>query len=479
MSLKQQVVSGVKWSAVAQASQQVLHLATTVVLANLLIPDAFGLMGMALVFIGFLEIFKHLGTAVAVIQRKEISEELLSSVFWLNTVFGLLVMLLLIGGAPLLAEVYQEPDVTPIIRALAVGFLISGVSILQQALLQRKMAFNTLAHINMGAALLGSIAGIGAALLGAGVWSLVAKSIVTDTTKTIWLWGASRWRPHFLFRWGEIWSISNYSLNLTGFTIFKYFANNVDYLLIGRYLGAEALGYYTLAYRLMLYPAWNISGVIARVTFPAYVQMQDEDVRLRDAHKKVSSTIAFVTFPLMLGMMVVAEPFVMALFGPDWAPVILLLTLLAPIGMEQSVGYILEPIYRAKGRTDWLFWWGIVSGVLKTVAVIIGLQWGVVGVAVGYVLSTLLLMYPSYAIPYRLIGLPVREFAQALARPFLGSLLMVAVVLAAQWLLGGLLSSVWLLAVLVVLGGLAYLLATWLFNRVQMLELLRVARAGM
>jgi PST family polysaccharide transporter len=471
MSLRQQVISGVKWSAAAQGSQQVLHFVTTAVLANLLLPSAFGLMGMALVFIGFLEIFKHLGTATAVIQRKEISEELLSSVFWLNAAFGLLVMLILIGGAPLLATIYQEPQVTPLIRVLAVGFLISGLSILQQALFQRNMNFNILAQINVGAELLGSIVAIGAAVAGAGVWSLVAKSLVTDTIKTISLWGASSWRPHFLFRWDEIWSISNYSLNLTGHTILKYFANNVDYLLIGRYLGAEALGYYTLAYRLMLYPSWNISGVIARVTFPAYVQMQDDDERFRDAHKYVSRMIAFVTFPLMLGMMAVASPFVLTLFGEEWAPVIVLLMLLAPVGMEQSLGYILESIYHAKGRTDWLLWWGVLSGVLKTVAFIIGLQWGIMGVAMAYVIVTMLLMYPSYAIPYRLIGLPVHEFVWALRRPLLNSLLMTVVVLSAHLMFADLLTNALLLAVLVSLGGLTYLLATWLWNRGQMVEL--------
>jgi PST family polysaccharide transporter len=479
MSLKQQVISGVKWSAMAQVGQQVLHLVTTAVLANLLLPKAFGLMGMALVFIGFLEIFKHLGTATAVIQRKEISEELLSSVFWLNAVFGLLVMLLLMGAAPLLAAIYQESQVTPIIRVLAVGFLISGLSILQQALLQRSMSFNTLAQVTVGSALMGALVGIGAAMAGAGVWSLVAKSIVTDTTKTLWLWGASRWRPHFLFRWSEVWSISRYSLNLSGYTILKYFMNNVDYLLIGRYLGAEALGYYTLAYRLMLYPVWNISGVIARVAFSAYVQMQDDNERFRSAHIHVSRMIAFITFPLMLGMMAVASPFVLTVFGEEWAPVIVLLMLLAPIGMEQSLGYTLELIYRTKDRTDWLFWWGVFSGVLKTVAFIIGLQWGVVGVATAYVVATVLLMYPSYALPYRLIGLSLREFVGALSRTLLSSLFMLSVVLVAHVLLANLLSSAWLLAVLVLLGGLTYLLVTWIFNRSQMLEVLKMARAGL
>ena len=166
--------------------------------------------------------------------------------------------------------------------------------------------------------------------------------------------------------WAKVRSISSYSLNLTAFNTFNYFSRNADYFLIGRFLGAQALGYYTLAYRILLYPLQSVSAVIGRVTFPLYAQLQDDNPRFRRVYLRIARVIAALTFPMMLGLWVVAGPFVLTLFGAQWSPVIALLIIFIPVSMAQSIITTVGAIYQVKGRTDWMFRWGVGSTYLPS-----------------------------------------------------------------------------------------------------------------
>lgn len=470
MSLKNKATSGIKWSSVSQVGRQVMQFFTTAILARLLSPSDFGLVGMAILVTAFLDIFKDLGTSAAVIQRKNISDELLYSIFWINVIFGLLGMMILLVLSPLVASFFHEPKVASVLRVLSLNFFLSGISILQKALLERELAFNILAKVEISAVLFGSVVGIGAALLGFGVWSLVSQSLVVVTVTTVLLWAATNWKPKLIFRWSEVKEVSNYSLNLTSFNILNYFSRNSDNLIIGRFLGSQELGYYTLAYRLMLYPLTNISMVIGRVMFPVFSQIQDDDAKFRSVYLKVVSMIALITFPLMVGLWSLAEPFVLTFFGSKWQSVILLLMIMAPLGMVQSIGTTVGAIYQAKDRTDWIVRWGIISSIVVMSSFVIGLRWGIVGVATAYTIATFLLSYPSFAIPFHFIHLPMRDFGMVLWRPLAASILMLGVLLGVKFLLPTSLVSSWLLGILVPIGFVAYLLASWLINREQIQE---------
>lgn len=426
MSLVQKTISGTKWSAISQFGRQGLGFVVTAILARFVSPDAYGLLGMALVVTGFIAIFKDLGTSSALIQRKELSDDLISSIFWVNVLFGLLSTGVVAVIAPWVAIFYREPQVVPILRVLSFSFVVSGLSIAQQALLTRQMAFDKLAHIELASSAVGAVVGIGMAACGMGVWSLVGQALCGSIVITILLWIASPWRLQRRLDWTEVRSVASYSLNLSGFNVFNYFVRNADNLIIGRYLGATALGYYSLAYRLMLYPLQNISGVLGRVLFPTFVQMQDNNARFRRAYLRVCASISVIIFPFMLGLLAVAEPFIAVVFGPRWMPVATLLMILAPVGMAQSIGTTVGHIYKAKGRTDWMFHWSIFSGIITVLFFILGLRWGVVGVAAAYAIRNFLLIYPNYAIPFKLIELPVRDLVVALWLTLRISLVMAA-----------------------------------------------------
>ena len=252
-----------------------------IILARLLAPSDFGLLGMATLVIGFVNLFKDLGTSSAVIQSRDASEDLLSSVFWANVGFGALASLVLLATSSWIAAFYHQPRLTAILRVLALNFVISGLSILQQALFERKLQFKILARVEMTGVMVGAMVGVGSAFAGAGVWALVAQSISSTASISLLLWYFSDWRPRLIFHRGEINRVRSYSLNLLGFNVFNYFARNADYLLIGKFLGATLLGIYTLAYRMMLYPLQSITTVICRVMFPVYSKLQDDDASFR------------------------------------------------------------------------------------------------------------------------------------------------------------------------------------------------------
>jgi len=477
MSLRRSAISGIKWSSISHFGRRGLSLITTIVLARLLAPADFGLVAMAAVVIGFIELFKDLGTATAVIQRKDPSQGLLASVFWLNSGFGLAAAMVLCLLAPLLGAFYREPQVIPIMQALSLSFLLSGLSNVQMSLLERNLEFDKLARIEIGTTLFATLVGITAALLGHGAWSLVYQMLGGNFLATLLFWIASRWRPSWQFDWPEIRSVMAFSLNLTGGNIFNYFARNADKLLIGRFLGVQDLGYYDLAYRLMQFPLQGISAVIGRVMFPLYSRMQDDAGQFGRTYLKVASAIALISFPLMLGLTALAGPFVLTLFGAAWTPVIPLLLILAPLGAVQSIATTVGSIYMAKGRTDWALWWTVGAGLLIVLSFVLGLPWGILGVTASYAIMFLFLTYPAFAIPFRLIGLKVRDLGGVLWQPATCSFVMYAVVAGtALWLPPDV--PGWLtLSLLVPLGAMVYFACSWAINRALLLEVISILRS--
>ncbi|MGK7902425.1 MAG: MOP flippase family protein [Hormoscilla sp.] len=470
MSLKKAAASGIKWSMLARIGRQVMQFITTAILANMLAPGDFGLMGMAAIFGGVLDAF-NAGMSSAIIQKKDVDDRFISSMLWFNVAFGILGITFFFLCSPLVAWFFEEPRVSSVLRGISFAFLIGTLSIVPEAIIERNLAFNSLAKIEVISLMAGSIVGISSAISGWGVWSLIFQLLGLITVRTVMMWIGAKWRPKLMFSVAEVRGVMSYSLQVTGSQTLRYFQRNVDYLLIAKFLGSQDLGYYTLAYRIMLYPLRNISLVLGRVLFPVLSKVQDDYERLGRAYLKVAGAIALVTFPVLIGLWGTAEPLVLTLFGSKWQPVILLLMILAPVGMEQSVRTTVSTIYKATGRADWMFRWTIVEGILVTVAFAIGLQWGIVGVAIAYSITSVILVYPSFAIPFRIISLPMGELAAVLWRPLGASLLMLGTVLLVKLLLPTSLASAWILGILVLTGCTSYLLANWLINREQMQQI--------
>ena len=407
--MRQQAASGLKWTAVSQVSRLGAQLLGVLVLARLLPPSDFGLVAMASVATGFASLFRDFGTAAAIIQRQDPNPKLFDSVFWLNVVFGVGLAVILGLLAPMIAIGFDEPRLKMVLWTLLLTFPIASLGTVHQALMEKASRFRPLAMIESMAAVVSLAGAVLSALAGWGVFSLVVQTLLSALLNTVGLWAASRWRPAFRWDSDEIRGVMRFSSNLVGFNVFNYFVRNADNLLIGRFLGATELGYYAMAYRLMLWPLHNISGVVGRALFPVFSRYQADQNRLVDAYVQVTAAIAFITAPLMFGFFVLREPVIAVVLGERWQPVANILIWLAPLGFAQSIGATVGTLYLATGRTDVMFKWGIGSGVFFIPIFAIGLQWGITGVAAAYFLGSLLLFWPSLAIPYRLVGLQVSD----------------------------------------------------------------------
>ena len=433
MTLTTKTVQGVGWTGTSQFIRLLLQLGITAILARLLTPTDFGLLAMVVVFTNLVMIFRDFGLTAALIQRKGVTEEHLSSSFWLNILTGLLLAFLLAALAPAIAYFYGEDRLTLIIIVLASTFFISSFGIVQTALFTKELNFKPLAIIEILAVAISGTVAVVLAFSGFGVWSLVWQQVISSFVIVISLWTLSSWRPKFLFRWQRVKELLGFGLNLTGFSFVNYFNRNLDNLLIGKFLGSAPLGFYNLAYQLLLFPINNISQVIGRVMFPSLSAIQDDKSSVRNIYIKGTRYIAAVTFPLMMGLLVVAPQFIMVVFGSQWERSIFLVQILALVGLMHSIGTTVGWIYQSQGRTDIMFRWGIFSVAVIAIAFVLGLRGDVEGVTVAYAIASLLLAYPSFAIPFRLIDLKFSHFIKQFSSIFLAMIGMGGIVFAMRF----------------------------------------------
>jgi PST family polysaccharide transporter len=465
MYLEQKTVSCMKWSGIAQFLRIGTQGITSVILARLLLPEDFGLLGMAIVFTGFVEIFNDMGIGSAIVQKQDTNQKNLSSIFWFNLLIGALAMLIAILAAPLIARFYDLNSLILIISVMSISFLFKSLSMVQNSLLIKELMFKKLAFLELTSTISASLIGISMAYLGYSVWSLVAQNVSMTFIYAAVIWITEHWKPQLHFNWDDIKSIINFSANLSGFTFVNYFARNADYLLIGKFLGATALGYYTLAYTIMLFPLSNISSVLSKVMFPVLSQIQHDNYKFKLLYLKSTKYIAFISFPMMLGLFAVADEFILVLFGTQWVPAIFLIKVFSFVGLTQSIVSTLGSIYLSKGRTDWMFRIGIITSTILVGAIAIGLQWGIKGVAVCYMIAAFLVTYPNFVISFKLIDLRVTDFVLNFKEETATSLIMFVIVMGVVAIQRYyLLSSEIILVSSIVIGVISYLVAAITLN---------------
>jgi PST family polysaccharide transporter len=291
---------------------------------------------------------------------------------------------------------------------ISTTFFITSFGSVQTALLTRSMNFKALAVINICALGISGAISVFLAFSGYGVWSLASLTVLSVFLTVVFTWIYSRWVPHFSFRLQRVKGLLRFGANVTGFSFFNYFARNADNLLIGKFLGAAPLGFYNLAYNLLLFPITNISNVIGNVMFPALSIIQHDKQMVRETYVTANRYIAAICFPLMIWVLVTAPQLIRVVYGPKWVGAIVLVQILAIASIEQSVGTNVWWIFLSQGRTDVLLKVGIFTTSVVVISFAVGLRWGVEGVAIAYTIATYLTAYPLLAIAFRVIDMKVR-----------------------------------------------------------------------
>ncbi len=258
-----------------------------------------------------------------------------------------------------------------------------------------------------------------------------------------------------------------------GYSIFNYFVRNADYMLIGRFLGENQLGNYYLAYKIMLYPLQSVTTIVSRVMFPLYSKLKNDFIRFREIYLKSTHAIALLTFPMMIGMIAVSKYFVTIFFSNSWDINLLtqLLIILAPVGLIQSIAATTGSIYMSTGKTNWMFGWGVFSGVITITGFFIGLKWGVIGIALSYLISTLILFYPVFFLPLRIVHLSFLKFIGNFWRIILSCLIMFVVAFLYRMFLENKISYMFNFIVLIVIGIITYFTMIWIFDKKNMINI--------
>lgn len=410
------VASGARWLAVGQVLLQIVKLAVSVVLARLIAPDEFGLLALALVVSDFLErVLGDTGTSSALIQRRALSQQLVSSVFYFNLLIGVVTCGVLAGSAPLLASVLGDGRAAPVLRGLGFTFVLLSLGLVQRAVLRRSLSFAALAKADVVNAIVQGVVSIVLAVQGAGVWALVVGLLAGKAASNVALWVASPWRPSWHFRWGDIREISRFSGNLSAFQFFSYFHEAGDKFIVGRFVSTTALGYYGFGYRLLLNPVKAVLSVSRGVLFPAFSRMQDRDAEIRRGYLRATAVVALVVFPAAVAVTVLAEPLVAVVLGRRWLPAVPVIRIFGPIAMLQSVTLTTGALFQSKGRTDLQLRTGVLHGLGMLVAYLIGSRWGEVGVAWGFLAGVVLITCPLLVVAFRLVELRLSTFVSNLA----------------------------------------------------------------
>ncbi|MCB1277604.1 lipopolysaccharide biosynthesis protein [Prosthecobacter sp.] len=392
--LKGRAVRGGVITLLAQGGKFAFQLINMVVLARLLSPDDFGLVGMVTSLVGFLTILKDLGLSAATIQRPEITHAQVSTLFWVNTGFGLLLALLTLAAAPLVVSFYHEPRLFVVICTLAAGFVVSGLSVQHQALLRRQMHFGTIMKIDLLALGCGTTAAVVAGCLGYGYWALVWSQLVLMGVTTISSWIACGWRPGTWHRncgVGEMIGLGGW---LAAFRMVSYWIQNVDNVLIGRFWGTQQLGYYMRAYQLLVMPLSQINLPIGEVTVPALSRMTDEARSYRDAYGKVLQMVLLLTLPVIVVTVGAADWVIEVVLGKQWISAAEIFMWLGIMAFAEPVRYTTSYLFISQGRTREMFFAELISSVFLIAAIAIGVVYSTKMVAICFAISSLLIRTP-------------------------------------------------------------------------------------
>lgn len=426
------VASGLRWKLIAQVVSQVSRVGVGLVLARLLTPEDFGLAALALAWSALALVLSDPSLTAALVQRRTITEADRSTVFWATIGAGLACTALGVALSGPIAAFYGDSAVQPLIMVESLTFFLVSLSAIPVALMTREMAFRGLEIREMAGTVVGGLVGLAAALMGAGAWAIIAQSVASAAIATALLWYFSPWRPHWLFSWASLRDSGSFGLKLFASRLLSFANLNADNLLVGRYLGASALGFYAIAYNVMYAPMARITTPIQMVMVPAFSRLQDDRERLGQAWLRGARLSAAVAMPAFLGMLAVAPDFVPVVLGARWDPAVPVLQLLCISGILQGIQLLQQPVLQGRGRAGSLLRFGLVSTPVNLAGFVIGMHWGIVGVAAGFAVARTLMVPVITRMTCKEVGLPLRAFPKALASVALGAVAMCVIVVLAR-----------------------------------------------
>jgi O-antigen/teichoic acid export membrane protein len=429
--LKRKTARGALVSTFGQASNFILRTGSMVVLARILSPEDFGLVGMVTASTGFLGLFRDCGLSMATVQRASISREQTSTLFWINVAVGVLLAGLCAIAAPLMTAFYHEPRLLWVTVATGTGFVFNGLGAQHRAVLQRAMRFTTLTVIDLISLVAGIAVGVGMGFAGLGYWALVGMAVCPPAVGAILLCTVGGWIPGRPRRGAGVLSMLQYGGKLTLNSVIVYFAYNTDKILLGRFFGAQVLGIYGRAYTLINLPTENLNGTIGQVAFTALSRLQNDPERLRSYFLKGYGLFLSLVLPITMGCALFAEDIVRVFLGPKWSAAVPVFRLLSPTIFTFALINPMAWLMYATGHATRSLKIAFLIAPVVIIGYVAGLSHGPIGVATGFSIATVFLAVP--VIYWATHGTPISaaDTLRVVMRPFLSILIGAAAALVA------------------------------------------------
>lgn len=389
MSLRKQATTGMVWTFTQQFGNQLINFIVSMILARILLPEQFGLIGMIAIFISIGTALLDSGLTQSLIRSKELDQEDYSTVFYFNLTASILIYTLIFFTAPLIAAFYEQSILTPIIRLYCITFIISAFSAVQQARLTQKMDFKTQTIIGIPSAILSGIIGISMAYKGFGVWSLVWSGISGAFFSALQLWIYSKWRPSWVFNFTKFKEHFNFGYKLTLSGLLDKIFSNIYLIVIGKYFTAAQVGFYTRAQTTKQLPVKNISAALNKVTYPLFASIQDDDIRLKRVYSQLMQMVVFVVTPVMVLLAVIAEPLFVFLFTDKWLPAVPYFQILCATGILYPIHSYNLNVLKVKGRSDLFLRLEIIKKIVIIIAIASTIKFGIIAMIYGQVFTSI------------------------------------------------------------------------------------------
>jgi len=435
MSLKEKTISGLLWSTIDSFANQGIQFIVGIILARLISPREFGLLGMISIFIAISQTFINSGFSSALIRKKDCTQTDYSTVFYYNMVMGVVMYLVLFLSAGAIANFFDEPELKWLIRASGLNLILSSITLIQGTTLRKRVDFKLLTKIAVISSVLSGIIGIIMAVSGYGVWSLVGRTLAGSLFSSLLLWFWNRWYPSRVFSIKSFRELFGFGSKLLISGLIDTVYNNIYYLVIGKYFAANELGYYTRARTFSDLPSKNMNTVISRVTYPVLAQMQDDKTFLKSGYKRMIKNTMYLSFVLMTGLAVIAEPLVITLVGEAWRPSVIYLQLLCFPAMMYPLQALNLNMLNVQGRSDLFLKLEIIKKILVVPVIIFGIIWGIKIMILGMWINTIIAYFLNSFYSGRLINYPMSEQLADIVPAFL----IASVMGAAVFLIGALL----------------------------------------
>jgi len=473
--LSRRIVYGSLWVFALRIASRLLQLVSLLILARLLMPEDFGLMGIVLVTIATLETFSQTGFQAALIQKKDDIREYADTAWTVHVIRGLLLCSILVLLAPLIAGFFNEERVTPLLRVVALGLVLRGLTNIHVLYFQKELQFSKEFAFQISGTIVNVAVAIPLAIIYRSVWALVAGHLAGHFARLVVSYLLIPAVPHLRLEWAKFKEMFAFGKWVLGSGVLVFFATQGDDIFVGKFLGAVALGFYQLAYRISNTPATEITHVISQVTFPAYSKMQDNIPRLREAYLKVFQLTTLLSFPVAGMILVLGKDFTRLFLGEKWLPMVPAMQILVILGAVRSIAATAGPVFYAVGKPKIDTLWQIVR--VTTLFVLLyplTTQWGILGASIAATLSMLISGSGFLLSAIKTTSLEFGGVVKILIFPSTGTVILIVSILALKVCSN--IANISTFLLIAVAGMLAYTGVIWLSDKFMEYGALRLLK---